>query len=175
MVTEERRAEILENRKTFQRLTREIVEGKRRKETIQVLTRDGEPYELVVHALTELVIAETAQKAGLSLQDLLKRLPQIPCDCKGEKSEADPKCPKCNGRRYTYGTDEKSLLKLRFINEIISSALVGSEQEQLTAKELDESLPATERTKTFRTILEISGLSAKARADMEKFRGEPSQ
>ena len=148
MVTEERKQEIQENRRTFQRLNREIVEGKRRKETMTVTGRDGTQYDLEIHALSELAIARAAHVANLSLQDLMKKT-------------ADA------------ATDEKGLAKLQFLDEIVSSALVGAENERLTADELAEILPGTERARVFKRTLEISGLTAKAREDAEKFRGEP--
>jgi hypothetical protein len=147
MVSEERRQEILENRRTFQRLNREIIEGKRRKETIQVASRDGTQYEIEIHALSELAIAKAAQKTGLSLQDLLKRA--------------------------TGGVpDDKSLAKLQFVDELASTALVGDEQERLTAEELAEILPGPERAKVFKKVLEISGLGP-ASPQLEKFHPEP--
>ena len=149
MVSEERKQEILENRRTFQRLNREIIEGKRRRETVQVVGRDGTQYELEVHALSELAIARAAQRTGLSLADLVKQT----------KPEDVTK-------------DEKGLAKLEFLDEIVSSALAGDEKQQLTADELAEILPGIERAKVFRRVLEISGLGAPA-ADVEKFHGEP--
>ena len=150
MVSEERKQEILENRRTFQRLNREIVEGKRRLETVQVAGRDGTQYELEVHALSELAIARAAQRTGLSLADLVKQT----------KPEDVTK-------------DEKGLAKLEFLDEIVSSALAGDEKQQLTADELAEILPGIERAKVFRRVLEISGLGPAATADVEKFHGEP--
>ena len=149
MVNEERKAEILENRRTFQRLNREIVEGKRRKESVDVTGRDGTPYTMEVHALSELAIARAAQKTGLSLADLVKQT-----------------------KPEDVTTDTKGLAKLQFLDEIVSSALVGTDQQLLTADELAEVLPGTERAKVFRRVLEISGLGAPA-ADVDKFHGEP--
>jgi hypothetical protein len=148
MVTEERKQEIIENRRTFQRLNREIVEGKRRKETITVTGRDGTQYDLEIHALSELAIARAAHVANLSLQDLLKKTDAV--------------------------TDEKGLAKLQFLDEIVSAALVGDESERLTADELAEILPGSERARLFKRILEISGLTQKAKEDVEKFQPQPS-
>jgi hypothetical protein len=146
MVSEERKQEILENRRTFQRLSRDIVEGKRRKEVLHVTGRDATQYELEIHALSELAIARAAQKTGLTLGDLLKRTEAV--------------------------TDTTSLAKLQFLDEIVSSALVGDAEQQLTADELAEILPGTERARVFKRILEISGFGA-AKEQVEKFRGEP--
>ena len=148
MVTEKRKQEILENRRTFQRLNREIVEGELRKEVIVVTSRNGKQREITVHALTELDIGRAAEAVGLSLQDLLKK----PDDT---------------------GTDEKGLAKMRFVDEIVSIALVGVESERLTAKELAANLPTSERTRVFARVLEISGTGVKEKADVEKFQPEP--
>lgn len=150
VVTEERRQEILENRRSFQRLNREIVEGKRRTEELDVTGRDGMQYSLKVHALSEVAVARAAQVTGLSLHDLLKPSTDVT-------------------------SDEKGLAKLRFLDEIVAAALVGDESELLTADELSEVLPGPERARVFRRVLEISGLTAKAKADVEKFRAEPPQ
>ena len=149
MVSEERKQEILENRRKFQRLNREIVEGKRRKEAIPVTGRDGSKYELEVHALSELAIARAAQKTGLSLADLTRQV----------KTEDVTK-------------DEKGLAKLHFLDEIVAESLTGAENEQLTADELAEVLPGMERARVFRRVLEISGLGAPA-VEVEKFPREP--
>src|SRR5208337_2803411 len=149
MVNEERKQEIIQNRQTFQRLSRDIVEGKRKKEVVTVTGRDNTQYELQVHALSELAIARAAQKTGLSLTDLVK------------PGKADV-------------TDEKGLAKLQFLDEIVSSALVGDQEQQLSADELAEALPGMERAKVFKRVLEISGLGAPA-AVVEKFHGEPPQ
>jgi len=149
MVSEERKQEILENRRKFQRLNREIVEGKRRKESIPVTGRDGTKYELEVHARSELAIARAAQKTGLSLADLTRQV----------KTEDVTK-------------DEKGLAKLHFLDEIVAESLTGAENEQLTADELAEVLPGMERARVFRRVLEISGLGAPA-VEVEKFPREP--
>jgi hypothetical protein len=149
MVSEERKQEILENRRKFQRLNREIVEGKRRKETIPVTGRDGSKYELEVHALSELAIARAAQKTGLSLADLIR-----------QPTTKD------------VTADEKGLAKLHFLDEIVAESLTGAENEQLTADELAEVLPGMERARVFRRVLEISGLGAPT-VDVEKFPREP--
>jgi hypothetical protein len=148
MVSEERKQEILENRRTFQRLSREIVEGKRKKEAVRVTGRDGTQYELEIHALSELSIARAAQVTGLSLNDLTRQ------------SDA--------------ATDEKGLAKLHFLDEIVAAALVGDASQRLTADELAEVLPGIERARVFKRILEISGLGVPAAA-VEKFHAEPPQ
>ena len=150
MVSEERKKEIQENRRTFQRLNREIVEGKRRKETITVAGRDGTQYDLEVHALSELAIARAAQVTGLSLNDLTKPAVDV-------------------------ATDEKGLAKLHFLDEIVASALVGDESQRLTADELAEILPGMERAKVFRRVLEMSGLGAQTGTQVEKFQREPTR
>ena len=149
MVNEERKQEIIQNRQTFQRLSRDIVEGKRKKEVVTVTGRDNTQYELQVHALSELAIARAAQKTGLNLTDLVK------------PGKADV-------------TDEKGLAKLQFLDEIVASALVGDAEQQLSADELAEALPGMERAKVFKRVLEISGLGAPAEA-VEKFHGEPAK
>jgi hypothetical protein len=147
MVTEERKQEIAENRRTFQRLNREIVEGKRRREGMTVTGRDGTNYELQVHALSELAIARAAQTTGLSLNDLTKPATDV-------------------------AADEKGLAKLHFLDEIVSASLTGDESQRLTADELAEILPGMERARVFRRVLEISGLGGTA-GEVEKFQREP--
>jgi branched-subunit amino acid aminotransferase/4-amino-4-deoxychorismate lyase len=190
MVTEERKQEIQENRRTFQRLNREIVEGKRRKETMTVTGRDGTPYDLEIHALSELAIARAAHVANLSLPDLMKggQIRKLVREATAAHEKvvieygADSQQAKAANQALQdalakeaaeSAMDEKGLAKLQFVDEIASAALVGDTSERLTADELAEILPGTERAKVFTRALEISGLTAKAQGDAEKFRGEP--
>ena len=67
---EERRREVLENRKTFRRLNKEILQGIRQQETVTVATRSGEECEVTLHPVTEVRLLEIAEKHNLSLDDI---------------------------------------------------------------------------------------------------------
>ena len=151
MVTEEQRQEFLENRRTFERLNRTIVEGEQAREAIVVTSRNGKQREILVHALTELDIARAAHTAGLTLQDLLKK----------------------PGKKQEEVTDEKGLAKVQYVDEIVSLSIEGDESQRLTARELAINLSADERVRVFNRVMEISGLTAKASEDVEKFQPEP--
>ena len=145
----ERVREIQENRREFAKLSRQIVQGMRGAEKLLVTSRQNEQYEFEIHALTEVSILETAQKCGLELQDLMQPTEPV------EGAQVDP----------------KTLAKMRFLDETIAAAQVG---QDLTAEELRVALPASERSRLFSRILEISGLGPNAAA-VEKFRAKPTQ
>jgi hypothetical protein len=136
--------DVQATRREFARLSRDIVQGMQRKEKLQVTSRQNEQYEFEIHALTEVTVLEAAEKTGLSLPDLVKAQP-------ADLSNPDP----------------KTLAKMRFLDEIIAVAQVGTD---LTPDELRTALPASERARLFGMVLEISGLGPKATETLEKFR-----
>jgi hypothetical protein len=116
---------------------------------MQVITRPDEQgqtkqFDFEVHALTELTVLEAAEKSGLTLPDLVKVQP-------ADLSNPDP----------------KTVAKMRFLDEIIAAAQVGSD---LTPDDLRTALPASERARLFSLILDISGLGPKTAETLEKFR-----
>jgi hypothetical protein len=143
-MVEEKAKEVQATRREFARLSRDIVQGMQRKVKVPVTSRQNEQYELEIHALTEITILEAAEKTGLTLPDLIKAQP-------ADLSNPDP----------------KTLAKMRFLDEIIAAAQVGSD---LMPDELRTALPASERARLFGMILEISGLGPKATETLEKFR-----
>ena len=136
--------DVQATRREFAKLSRAIVQGMMRKVNVPVMTRQNEQYELEIHALTELTVLETAEKSGLTLPDLIKQ------------QAVDLENP-----------DPKTVAKMRFLDEIIAAAQVGSD---LTPDDLRAALPASERARLFAMILEISGLGPKTNETLEKFR-----
>jgi hypothetical protein len=141
--------DVQATRREFARLSRDIVQGMQRKATMQVVTRPDEQgqtkqFDFEIHALTELTVLEAAEKTGLTLPDLVKT------------QAADLSNP-----------DPKTIAKMRFLDEIIAAAQVGSD---LTPDDLRTALPASERARLFGMVLEISGLGPKTTETLEKFR-----
>jgi hypothetical protein len=136
--------DVQATRREFARLSRDIVQGMQRKVKVPVITRENQQYEFEIHALTELTVLEAAEKSGLTLPDLVKVQP-------ADLSNPDP----------------KTVAKMRFLDEIIAAAQVGSD---LTPDELRTALPASERARLFGMVLEISGLGPKTTETLEKFR-----
>jgi hypothetical protein len=136
--------DVQATRREFARLSRDIVQGMQRKVKVPVITRENQQYEFEIHALTELTVIEAAEKTGLTLPDLVKAQA-------ADLSNRDP----------------KTVAKMRFLDEIIAVAQVGSD---LTPDELRTALPASERARLFGMILEISGLGPKTSETLEKFR-----
>jgi hypothetical protein len=137
--------DVQATRREFARLSRDIVQGMQRKLKVPVLTREAKEYEFEIHALTEVTVLEAAEKTGLGLPDLVK-----------QAQPADLTNP-----------DPKTLAKMRFLDEIIAAAQVGTD---LTPDELRTALPASERARLFGLILDISGLGPKTTETLEKFR-----
>jgi hypothetical protein len=67
---EQRREEILENRKTFRRLNKEILQGVQRRKTITVIARNREQYEVVIKPVSEVQLLEVGEKYDLRLEDI---------------------------------------------------------------------------------------------------------
>jgi len=143
-MADEKGKDVQGTRREFARLSRNIVQGMQRKIKVPVVTRENQEYEFEIHALTELTVLEAAEKSGLTLPDLIKVQP-------ADLSNPDP----------------KTVAKMRFLDEIIAAAQVGSD---LTPDELRTALPASERARLFGMILEISGLGPKTTETLEKFR-----
>jgi hypothetical protein len=143
-MVDEKPKDVQATRREFARLSRDIVQGMQRKVKVPVITRENQQYEFEIHALTEVTVLEAAEKTGLTLPDLVKAQP-------ADLSNPDP----------------KTLAKMRFLDEIIAAAQVGSD---LTPDELRTALPASERARLFGMILEISGLGSKTTETLEKFR-----
>jgi hypothetical protein len=143
-MVEEKAKEVQATRREFARLSRDIVQGMQKKLEVPVISRQNEHYTFGIHALTEVTILEAAEKTGLTLPDLIKAQP-------ADLSNPDP----------------KTLAKMRFLDEILAAAQVGSD---LTPEELRTALPASERARLFGVILEISGLGPKTTETLEKFR-----
>jgi hypothetical protein len=171
-MVEERAKEVQETRREFARLSRDIVEGMQKKLEIPVVSRQNERYFMVIHALTEVTILEATEKTGLTLADLTKRDPlqedyaaavtQFGADSQ-QATDARQKLQDGMSRN----PDPKTLAKMRFLDEIVAAAQVGSD---LTPEELRTALPASERARLFSVILEISGLGPKTTETLEKFR-----
>jgi hypothetical protein len=136
MVTEERKQEILENRKTFQRLNGQVIEGILKKETMTVTAKDGQSYDVVIQPLGDIDFAEAASSVGLSLRDLVKREPDVV-------------------------TDPKGFAKLQFITQLVALALVDDGSQPIQPRMLSRSLSGSEISRIFWRVLEISGLTAK--------------
>jgi hypothetical protein len=143
-MVDEKAKDVQATRREFARLSRDIVQGMQRKVKVPVISRENQQYEFEIHALTELTVLEAAEKSGLTLPDLVKVQP-------ADLSNPDP----------------KTIAKMRFLDEIIAAAQVGSD---LTPDELRTALPASERARLFGMVLEISGLGPKTTETLEKFR-----
>jgi hypothetical protein len=190
LVSDARRKEILENRKQIQRLNREIVEGEDRAEVVEVKSKSGKDYTLVVHALTDLAIAKVAQKTGLSLSDLIRTRKPSPEYLAARKAYDEARQKYGAGsieavkaadaiteilrREAAANPDPKALEKMQFVNEIVAAALTGNPDELLSAEELSKILPGAERNKAFQKVIEISGLATPDET-VEKFHAEPQR
>jgi hypothetical protein len=142
-MVEEKTKDVQATRREFARLSRDIVQGMQRKVKVPVTSRENQQYEFEIHALTELTVLEAAERTGLTLPDLVKTAADL--------SNPDP----------------KTVAKMRFLDEIIAAAQVGSD---LTPDELRTALPASERARLFGLVLDISGLGPKTTETLEKFR-----
>jgi hypothetical protein len=164
MVTEERRQEILENRRMFSRLSMDIIQGIKKTQTLHVHLRGGkaeEEYEIEVRPLTELEIAEAARRVNLTLQDLIEmgRLSRAIRDAKrqGKPPPADM-------------SNDKQIARFKFMQEVISAGLVDP---KLEPKTIDEAFSPVDQASIWAEIMRLSGQGRED--DIDKFRGEPPQ
>jgi hypothetical protein len=144
-VGEERRAEILENRKTFRKLNKAIMQGRQQTRTVEVTDRNGEQLEVTLRPLVDVELLEISEKLGLTDQD------------------------------FATAGMTKAASKLRFMDKVIVTAIVESEELRPAEQDIAELLAISERAKLFTAVAEMSGLTPAAVADVEKFRGKPSQ
>jgi hypothetical protein len=112
-------------------LSREIIQSLRNHETMLVTTRDGSQFEVELRGLTELELATASQEAGLTLNELTKK-----------HASKD------------FELDAAGIKKLRFLHEVISSAIES--EPKLGPGEIDLAFNASERARIFNKVIELS-------------------
>jgi hypothetical protein len=130
-VSEKRKEEILERRRTHRKLSRIILEGPRYHETVEVQGLDGNFYEVDVYAMSDGEFRELVAKANLNREALSN--PETILDQLNVQREIAAKCIRGeNGEQFTAEELSQMLMPLEYskifrrvleISGIVPSAL----------------------------------------------------
>jgi len=110
---EEKKREILEKRRTHQKLSRMVLEGPRYHETVEVQGLDGNFYEVDVYAMSDGEFRELVAKANLSRESLAN--PETIIEQLNVQREIAAKCVRGeNGEQFTAEELSKMLMPLEY-------------------------------------------------------------
>jgi len=161
---DEEKKQILETRKTHQKLSRMILQGTDFRQPMSVRGIDGKTYEIILRPLGEGELLGCFSNSGLDFNEFIEKTGKR---CEGCES-VDKRCEKCQKEILDYfGKNYNQWMQLR--RELVAAAIVDSEQ-QFAAKDIGELLPFGECTEAATKVMEMSGLLGKPVGAVETFR-----